>query len=55
MGFKILKCSLELGLTFKGSGEGIRLKGCIDADYASDKDNTKSVTSYIFTSCDSCV
>lgn len=46
-----LKGSLELGLTFKHNGEGIKLKGYVDDDYASDMGNGKSVVSYVFTIC----
>lgn len=52
---KQLRRTLDLGLTFKQCSERIKLKGYIDADYASDRDTRKSVTSYVFNIYDGCV
>ncbi|KAL2492629.1 cysteine-rich RLK (RECEPTOR-like protein kinase) 8 [Abeliophyllum distichum] len=52
---RYLKGSSNVGLTFKHSSEGIKLKGYVDADNAIDRDNRKSVTSYVFTICDTCI
>lgn len=52
---RYLKGSSSLGLEFKRSKEGIKLKGYTDSDFAGDVDNRRSTSSYIFTLCDGCI
>jgi len=33
----------------------VKLKGFTDSDYAGDRDNRKSMSSYVFTLCDACI
>ncbi|CAH9089803.1 unnamed protein product [Cuscuta europaea] len=43
------------GLVFSKTETGILLTGYVDSNYANDRDNRKSTTSYIFTLCGSCI
>jgi transposase InsO family protein len=52
---RYLKGSADLGLHFKFCKEGVVLKGYVDSDYASNKDNRKSTTAYVFTLCGACI
>lgn len=53
--FKYLKGTCNVGLVYKFSTEGVKLKGFTDANYAGDRDNRKSTSSYVFTLCESCI
>ncbi|CAH9146636.1 unnamed protein product [Cuscuta epithymum] len=52
---RYLKYSVDVGLTFSKCSEGVKLIGYVDSNYANDRDNRKSTTSYVFTLCGSCV
>ncbi|KAK6121016.1 hypothetical protein DH2020_045235 [Rehmannia glutinosa] len=51
---RYLKGTINVGLVFERD-DGVKLKGYVDSNYANDKDNRKSTTSYVFTLCGSCV
>ncbi|CAH9052299.1 unnamed protein product [Cuscuta europaea] len=52
---RYLKFSANHGLIFTKCTEGVKLSGYVDYNYANDKDNRKSTTSYVFTLCGSCI
>lgn len=52
---RYLKCFADLELHFKSCKEDVVLKGFVDSDYASNKDNRKSTTAYVFTLCSTCI
>ncbi|CAH9119560.1 unnamed protein product [Cuscuta europaea] len=52
---RYLKFSANHGLIFTKCTEGVKLSGYVDSNYANDKDNRKSTTSYVFTLCGSCI
>jgi len=52
---RYLKGSSDIGLVYKHKTEGVKLKGFTDSDYAGDRDNRKSMSSYVFTLCDACI
>ena len=52
---KYLISSMKFGLTFSKCSEGVKLVGYVDSNYANDRDNGKSTTSYVFTFCGSCI
>ncbi|KAL7154949.1 hypothetical protein ABFS83_03G038900 [Erythranthe nasuta] len=52
---RYLKGSLNLGLNFSKSNNGVELIGYVDSNFANDRDNRKSTTSYVFTLCGSCI
>ncbi|KAK6158246.1 hypothetical protein DH2020_005560 [Rehmannia glutinosa] len=52
---RYLKHSLNYSLKFAKCKDGVKLKGYVDSNYANDRDNRKSTTSYVFTLCGSCV
>ncbi|KZV56018.1 hypothetical protein F511_12717 [Dorcoceras hygrometricum] len=52
---RYLKHSLNYGLMFSKCDKGVELTGYVDSNYANDKDNRKSTTSYVFTLCGACV
>ncbi|XP_062119100.1 secreted RxLR effector protein 161-like [Humulus lupulus] len=43
---RYIKSTPKVGLCYKKSGNQIHLEGFVDEDYASNKDNRKSLTSY---------
>ena len=46
---KYLRNTYNVGLIYKHKSNSVRLKGYVDSDYASDRDNKKSTSSYVFT------
>lgn len=52
---RFLKHSAHVGLTFSKCSEGVKLAGYVDPNYANDRNNRKSTTSYVFTLCGSCI
>jgi hypothetical protein len=48
---RYLKGTSNFGLMFKMNKEGVTLKGFTDSDFAGDRDNRKSTSSYFFTLC----
>ena len=52
---RYLAHTTHYGLTFSKSGNSVCLNGYVDANYANDRDNRKSTTSFIFTLCGSCI
>ena len=46
---------MDVGLTFSKCSECVKLVGYVDSNYANDRDNRKSTTSYVFTLCGSCI
>ncbi|CAH9095979.1 unnamed protein product [Cuscuta epithymum] len=52
---RYLKGTISHGLVFSKSNSEICLTGYVDSNYANDRDNRKSTTSYIFTLCGSCI
>jgi len=52
---RYLKGSCDIGLVYKHKTEGVKLKGFTDSDYAGDRDNRKSMSSYVFTLCNACI
>ncbi|XP_062089399.1 secreted RxLR effector protein 161-like [Humulus lupulus] len=52
---RYLKTTLKLGLLFKRVGRQTELEGYVDADYASNKDTRKSLTSYCFFVNECCI
>ncbi|XP_062086067.1 secreted RxLR effector protein 161-like [Humulus lupulus] len=45
---RYLKATLKYNLQFNKAGAQVKLEGCVDSDYASNKDSRKSLTSYCF-------
>ncbi|KAL6556363.1 hypothetical protein OROGR_005651 [Orobanche gracilis] len=52
---RYLKSSGDIGINFSKSAEGVKLVGYVDSNYANDRDKRKSITSYVFTLCGSCI
>ncbi|XP_047326861.1 secreted RxLR effector protein 161-like [Impatiens glandulifera] len=52
---RYLKTTIDVGLTFSKCSIGTKLVGYVDFNYANDRDNRKSITSYVFTLCGSCI
>ncbi|XP_047325338.1 secreted RxLR effector protein 161-like [Impatiens glandulifera] len=52
---RYLKTTIDVGLTFSKCSVGTKLVGYVDSNYANDKDNRKSTTSYVFTLYGSCI
>ena len=52
---KYLSGTYNVGLVYKCHFNSVKLKGFTDSDHAGDKDNKKSMSSYVFTLCDSCI
>ncbi|KAK6123380.1 hypothetical protein DH2020_042881 [Rehmannia glutinosa] len=52
---RYLRHSTDYCLKFSKCENGVVLKGYVDSNYANDKDNRKSTTSYVFTLCGSCI
>ena len=52
---RYLKTTVDVGLTFSKCRDGTKLVGYVDSNYANDRDNRKSTTSYVFTLCGSCI
>ncbi|KAL2243545.1 UNVERIFIED_CONTAM: Retrovirus-related Pol polyprotein from transposon TNT 1-94 [Sesamum indicum] len=52
---RYLNGTKNLGITFSKRSDDIRVVGYVDSNYANDRDNRKSITSYIFTFCGACV
>ncbi|XP_047317434.1 secreted RxLR effector protein 161-like [Impatiens glandulifera] len=52
---RYLKTTVNVGLTFSKCSVGTKLVGYVDSNYANDRDNRKSTTSYVFTLCGSCI
>ncbi|XP_062118521.1 secreted RxLR effector protein 161-like [Humulus lupulus] len=52
---RYLMSTLKHGLIFKKTNRQIHLEGYVDADYASNKDTRKSLTSYCFLLNDCCI
>ncbi|XP_057802913.1 secreted RxLR effector protein 161-like [Salvia miltiorrhiza] len=53
--FRYLKSTMHHGLNFSKAQDGIKCVGYVDSNYANDRDNRKSTTSYVFTLCDACI
>ncbi|XP_057808662.1 secreted RxLR effector protein 161-like [Salvia miltiorrhiza] len=53
--FRYLKSTVNCGLSFDKSDDGVKCVGYVDSNYADNKDNRKSTTSYVFTLCGSCI
>lgn len=52
---RFLKSSAHVDLNFSKCPYGMKLIGYVDSNYANDRDNRKSTTSYVFTLCGSCI
>ncbi|XP_057775528.1 secreted RxLR effector protein 161-like [Salvia miltiorrhiza] len=52
---RYLKSTVNYGLSFDKSDDGVKCVGYVDSNYANNKDNRKSTTSYVFTLCDFCI
>ncbi|CAH9067875.1 unnamed protein product [Cuscuta epithymum] len=52
---RYLISTVKHGLIFSKCASGIELIGYVDSNYANDRDNRKSTTSYVFTLCGSCI
>ena len=52
---KYLRGTYNVGLIYRHKSNSVRLKGFTDSDYAGDRDNRKSTSSYVFTLCESCI
>ena len=52
---RYLKGTWDYGLVYKKAGKDIILEGYVDADYASNRDNRRSTTSYIFMTNQNCI
>ncbi|XP_047321990.1 secreted RxLR effector protein 161-like [Impatiens glandulifera] len=52
---RYLKTTIDVGLTFSKFSLGTRLVGYVDSNYANDRNNRKSTTSYVFILCGSCI
>ena len=52
---KYLRGIYNVGLVYKHHSDSVKLKGFTDSDYVGDRDNRKSMLSYMFTFCDSCI
>ena len=52
---RYLRGTLNVGLMYKHHSDKVRLKGFTDSDYAGDRDNRKSTSSYALTLCNSCI
>lgn len=52
---RYLKHTSKCGLTFYKSPDDVSLVGYVDSNYANDRDNRKSTTSYVFTLCGACI
>jgi len=50
---RYLKGSYDISLVYKHTTEEVKLKSFINYDYAGDRDNKKSTSSYMFTLCNS--
>ncbi|GAA0165602.1 transmembrane signal receptor [Lithospermum erythrorhizon] len=46
---RYLKSTVDVGLSFSRYHDGIKLVGYVDSNYANDRNNRKSTTSYVFT------
>ncbi|XP_073033719.1 secreted RxLR effector protein 161-like [Primulina eburnea] len=52
---RYLTSSVKYGLKCSKSDVGVKLVGYVDSNYANDRDNRKSTTSYVFTLCGACI
>ncbi|KAL8476924.1 hypothetical protein ACS0TY_029285 [Phlomoides rotata] len=52
---RYLKGTSNVSLRFSRSSNDVNLVGYVDSNYANDRDNRKSTTSYVFTLCGSCI
>ncbi|KAK4386046.1 Retrovirus-related Pol polyprotein from transposon TNT 1-94 [Sesamum angolense] len=52
---RYLNGSNNYGITFSKDPQGASLVGYVDSNYANDRDNRKSTTSYVFTLCGACI
>ncbi|KAL0368464.1 UNVERIFIED_CONTAM: Retrovirus-related Pol polyprotein from transposon TNT 1-94 [Sesamum calycinum] len=52
---RYLNSSNNYGITFSKNPQGASLVGYVDSNYANDRDNRKSTTSYVFTLCGACI
>ncbi|CAI9762466.1 unnamed protein product [Fraxinus pennsylvanica] len=51
---RYIKGTSNLGIQFRKQAESVILKGFTDSDYAGDRINRKSTSSYMYTLCNSC-
>ncbi|KAL0294332.1 UNVERIFIED_CONTAM: Secreted RxLR effector protein [Sesamum angustifolium] len=52
---RYLNGSDNYGITFSKNPQGASLVGYVDSNYANDRNNRKSTTSYVFTLCGACI
>ncbi|KAK4409459.1 Retrovirus-related Pol polyprotein from transposon TNT 1-94 [Sesamum angolense] len=52
---RYLNGSNNSGIKFSKCSEGVKLMGYVDSNYANDRDNRRSTTSYVFTLCGACI
>ncbi|XP_047319679.1 secreted RxLR effector protein 161-like [Impatiens glandulifera] len=52
---RYLKITVDVVLTFSKCSVGTKLVGYVDSNYVNDRDNRKSINSYVFTLCGSCI
>lgn len=52
---RYLKGTCNVALKFGVNNDGVKLNEYVDADYAGDRDNMKSISAYVFTLSNSCV
>ena len=52
---KYLKGTYNVGLVYKRHFDSVKLKGFTNSNYVGDRDNRKSMSSYVFTLCGSCI
>ncbi|XP_075478997.1 secreted RxLR effector protein 161-like [Primulina tabacum] len=52
---RYLNGSVKHGLKFSKPDIGVKLVVYVDSNYANDRDNRKSTTSYVFTLCGACI
>ncbi|KAL7145361.1 hypothetical protein ABFS83_07G077500 [Erythranthe nasuta] len=52
---RYLKGFVKTGFMFSKSSAGNELCGYVDSNYANDRDNIKSTTSFVFSLCDVCI
>ncbi|KAL7137756.1 hypothetical protein ABFS83_10G114200 [Erythranthe nasuta] len=52
---RYLRWSVRTGIEFSQCEKGIVLCGYVNSNYANNRDNRKSTTSYVFTLCGSCI
>ncbi|XP_047326581.1 secreted RxLR effector protein 161-like [Impatiens glandulifera] len=52
---RYLKTTVDVDLTFLKCSLSTKLVGYVNSNYANDRDNKKSTTSYVFTLCGSCI